>query len=224
MFDRGPAWLVLAVLAAIQPSDAGLAQTAPPAAAGDGTARPWLLAVGAQRDEEANSSLLASISVPATEKTWFSASAGRSRATEGGADVLADLLELGVDHRFGLVGLSVAGQRWGDAGSLESSDWSGTVYFRTDRLRIGIELERRDIDVHFRVTDLLGRVHLRKASLEADGRGLSLMASATETLRFYAYAMDWDYSRNLRVLPLIERLNLLSTSALTLANGFVEAP
>ena len=195
---------------------------APAGSASNDNGRPWVVGLAGQFDDESNSSLLTMFNLAAADSTWFSLTAGQSDAPASGANVEATTLEAAVDHQFGLVGLSISGGTWGDSSSLESTDWRGSIYFRTDRFRVGLERQRRDIDIHFTITGLLGRTDARVANLTGDGTGLSFRVDLTPRWQLFGSWMDFDYSRNLTLLPLVDRLNFLSTSALTLANSFTD--
>jgi hypothetical protein len=181
---------------------------------------PWVLGVAAQTDDESNRSVLSTLNVGVGEETWLSVSAGRSRAPANRADVVADTVEFGLDHRFGLVGLTAHIEQWGDSKSLESSNRSASIYFQTDKFRIALEHEKRDIDIHFTVT-VLGRPFSRTAQLDSHGSRVSASVDVAQKWRLYGSRMQHSYSRNLTLLPLVDRLNFLSTSSLTLANSFV---
>jgi hypothetical protein len=182
----------------------------------------WLLGVAAQIDEEKNESLLATANWGVAEATWLSFSAGQSRADETAADVEATTLEAAVDHRFGLVGVEFAAQLWGDPDSVESTDLSGTVYFQGDSFRVGLGLTQRDIDIVFTLTGPLGRTFERKAPVGAGGMALTFRYTFNERWQLFAAHSEFDYDRDLSLLPRIDRLNFLSTSALTLADSFIE--
>lgn len=219
------AFRLLAIGAVLAPLSVSYAQVPPAATEGFGErdgAVDWVLGVAAEVDDESNDSMLTTFNLGVSEATWLSASAGRSRAPTAGADVEARTLELGVDHSFGLVGISFFAERWGDSDSLESRDRRASVYFQTDRFRVGLEREHRRIDIHFTVTDLLGDIDFRTTGLSANGTGVSLRARVGERWRLYGSRMAYRYTRNLGLLPRIARLNLLGTSTLTLANSFVD--
>lgn len=200
----------------------GTATRAQDTGAGTADAVEWIVGMSAQLDDESNDSFLAMFDLGLSEATWVSFAAGQSHSPAAAADVTADTLEIGVDHRFGLVGVSLLAERWGDSGNLVSADWRGSIYLATERFRLGLEREHRDIDIYFTVTDLLGRTDLRMAGLNADGTGLTFRVGIAERLQLYGSWIGYDYSRNVSLLPRVASLNFLSTSALTLANSFVD--
>ncbi|HLF10426.1 MAG TPA: hypothetical protein VJA26_04365 [Gammaproteobacteria bacterium] len=183
---------------------------------------PWAIGLAGQVDDESNSSLFATFNWGVARSTWLSFSAGRSRSPAERADVSAQTWTAGVDHRFGLVGVTFQVERWGDPDALESEDWGGSFYIQQQRLRIALEHESRDIDIPFTLTGPFGGTLPRTAQLSADSLGLSMRVQPAERWQLYFSATEHDYERDLVLLPRIDRLNLLSTSTLTLANSFVD--
>ncbi len=188
----------------------------------DEISNPWVLGVSTQFDDTNSQSLLATFDWGVNSSNWLGFAWGESRSPGTRADLEAEALSARLDHRFGVVGFTVEAERWGDSSALESSDYSGSVYFRTERFRLALEQERRDIEIHFTLPGLADRPLRRTANADADGTSLSLQYWPTERLQLYALARRYDYSRNLAVVPRIDALNLLSTSALTLANSLVD--
>ena len=178
--------------------------------------------MGVQADDESSTGASASFDYALTAETWLLASVGSARSPRDRADVSAASYVFGVDHRFGLVGANFALERWGDSGTVESTDYEAALYFRTDQWQVEVGYERREIDIAYSFTGPLGREIEGKAPLDADGVSLSLNGTLTSRVRLFASATTYDYSRNLTVLPRVAALNLLSASTLTLANSFVD--
>jgi hypothetical protein len=195
------------------------AQADPPSLQSAGT---WALGLALQVDEESNDSKLATFNWGVTSSTWLSFAAGRSTSPADQADVTADTLVASVDQRFGRVGVAFEVEHWGDPDALESEDLRGTFYVERERFRVGFTYETRDIDVPFTLTGPLGRTISRNVGVGADGVAVDLRVSPAERWQLYFGASEHDYERDLAVLPRIDRLNLLSTSTLTLANSFVD--
>ena len=213
-FSIARACVALAGAAAVLAShaeEAGLAQR-----------RAWIAAVAAQTDDASSEAFLASFDLSLGEDTWLSLGAGRSRSAESAGDVVADSLRVGVDHRFGKIGISFDAERWGDAGAFESTDFGAAVYVQSERLRVGLGRERRAIDIEFGVLGALDRTLTRTAGVDADGTRFDLRLQVARRWQVHASATEYDYSRNVAALPRIEQLNLLSASALTLAHSMVE--
>lgn len=179
----------------------------------------WVVGISAERDDDSNDSLLTSYDLAVSDATWLSFSVGRSRAERPG--VVADSLEVRIDHRFGLVGVSLSRERWGDPGDLETADLRASLYFAGGRFRVGIDRDKRDIDIYYTLPPLFDRPEVRTADPSADGTGISLRLGLAERWQLYGSWMDYDYPPNLRLLPRIANLNLLGASALTLANSFL---
>jgi hypothetical protein len=182
----------------------------------------WLLGVGAQVDEDSNDSLLATLDVGVERKTWLSLTAGRSTSPADRADIEANTFVLGVEHRFPKVGFTLEAEKWGDSGVLETQSFAGSVYFDRDDWRVGFRYGARDIDIPFTATGPLGNTFQRTVGVDADSYGFDARVAVAEHWKLYLGLTEYDYSRNLRVLPRIDALNLLSTSTLTLANSFID--
>lgn len=207
----------LALTVALAPALAAGAQSTPP----DET-RGWVLGLNAQADEHDAHSLYASSYVGVGSRTWLNFAAGKSSSPIESTDIEANTLLLGVDHRFDKVGFTLEAERWGDSGELETTDYSGSVYFDRDRWRIGFGYEHRDIEIPITVTGPLGRTFSRTVKSSADGFSFDAKVSMAKRWRLYLGLEEFDYERNLAVLPRIAALNFLSASALTLANSFLD--
>jgi hypothetical protein len=182
----------------------------------------WALGLAGQVDEYSNDSLLGTVNWGVTADTWLSFSAGRSTSPADRADVRADTLLAAVDHRFETVGFSFEIERWGDPESLETDDLRGTVYIQRLDWRIAFRYGSRDIHIPFTLTGPLGGTLQRTARVGADSYGLDARVSLAERWRLYLGFTEHGYERDLALLPRIDRLNLLSTSTLTLANSFLD--
>ena len=214
---RAASWL-LALTAALAAVGAGQAQSISP----DQERAGWMLGLTAQADEHDAHSLYATSYVGVGSRTWLSFAAGKSRSPIESTDIEADTLRAGIDHRFDKVGFTLEAERWGDSGELETTDYSGSVYFDRERWRIGFGYERRNIEIPFTVTGPLGRTFSRTVDLAADGISFDADVTLAERWRLSIGIEELDYERDLAVLPRIASLNLLSASALTLANSFLD--
>lgn len=181
-----------------------------------------MLALSAQRDDDAYEQAIASFHLGVTENTWLSLTAGRSRAPSTEPDVSASLSAIGLEHDFGRIGFSVSFEDWGDAGNLESRDWHGEVFFGDERYRVALMRETRAIDIYYSGGGILLPTDLRRAEIDADALGVDWRFRLTPGWRTYGTWMSYDYPRRLALVPRVDRLNLLSTSAVTLAYGFVD--
>ena len=72
------------------------------------------------------------------------------------------------------------------------------------------------------MTGPLGGTFEGEVDVPADGLSLDAQRGLAERWRLYLGLREYDYERNLNVLPRIESLNWLSTSTLTLANSFLD--
>jgi hypothetical protein len=182
----------------------------------------WMLGLGAQADEDDGDSVLGSLFVGVGSSTWLTFAAGRSSSPADRADIEADSLSIGVDHKFERVGFTLDAERWGDSGVLETEDLGASVYFDRERWRIGLGYETRDIEIPFTLTGPLGGTLQRSVDVSADSFSVDARFAVGEQWQLYFGLAEHDYERNLNVLPRIDSLNLLSMSTLTLANGFLD--
>jgi hypothetical protein len=182
----------------------------------------WMLGLGAQVDEDESDSLQGTLNVGVAKSTWLLFGAGTSSSPADRADIEADTLSIGVDHRFAAVGFTFDVAQWGDSGALETQDLKGSVYFDRERWRIGFGYETRDIEIPFTLTGPLGGTLRRTAQVSADNISIDARIALGARSQLYLRAAEHDYERDLNVLPRIDSLNLLSTSTLTLANSFLD--
>jgi hypothetical protein len=200
---------------------AGIA-AAQPRAEADDVKGSWMLGLGAQVDEDSNDSALGTFNVGVGRTTWLSVALGSSSSPADRADIEADTFVIGIDHRLPKVGFTLEAEEWGDSGVLEAQDLSGSVYFDRESWRIALGYETRDIDIPFTVTGPLGNTFQRTLQTGAESYSVDARVALGEYWRLYLGIADYDYERNLNALPRIDSLNLLSTSALTLANSFID--
>ncbi len=203
-------------------SSGALAQDGSQIASQDDEFQPWALGFTLQTDEYDSQSLFTSFNWGVTENTWLFVSAGRSTSPADRADISTDDILVGVDHSFGIVGATLELEQWGEDNAVESSDVRGSIYLHGDRYNVGIEHERRDIDLTFFLPGPRDRRIARSTSLTGEGTGIFFRADLTDWWRVYGSAREYDYSRPLAILPRLDVLNLLSTSTLTLANSFLD--
>ena len=218
MHSRRAVGWPLALTAALASVAAGQAQSTPL----DEDRAGWMLGLNAQADEHDAHSLYATSYVGVGSRTWLTFAAGKSSSPIESTDIEADTFLVGIDHRFDKVGFTLEAERWGDSGELETTDFSGSVYFDRDRWRVGFGYEHRDIEIPFTVTGPLGRTFSRTVDLAADGLSFDANVTLAERWRLYVGLEEFDYERDLAVLPRIASLNFLSASTLTLANSFLD--
>ena len=188
----------------------------------DDSFRPWAIGLAVQTDEYHSQSVYTTFNWGVAANTWLFFSAGQSTSPAELADVSTNDLLAGIDQSFGLFGMTFEVEQWGQKDEVESFDYRGSFYLHGERFNIGLERERRDIDLTFSFLDPLDRAVTRTTELTGEGTGIFFRADLTDWWRVYGSARDYDYSRDLRVLPRLDVFNLLSTSTLTLANSFLE--
>lgn len=182
----------------------------------------WVLGLTLQTDEQQSESIYTTLNWGVTDDTWLYFAAGRSTSPTNRADITTNDLIASVDHNFGWLGASFEIEQWGEKDAVESFDYRGSLYFHGDRFNVGVELERRAIDLPFSLIGPRDRPVQRTVEMPGEGTGLFFRFDLTDWWRVYGSARQYDYSRNLTVLPRLDVINLLSTSALTLSNSFLE--
>lgn len=180
----------------------------------------WMIGLLAQADDESSRGAAASFGYGLGASTWLSALITNSSSPSDRANISADAFVFGLNHRFEHAGVSFELEDWGDSGAVESQDFAASVYFHGDRFEVDFGLERRNIDITF-LLPVGDRVFARKVPLDADGWSLGVMLRAGAAVRVYYDYRDYDYSRDLTVLPRIQEFSRLNGSALTLANSFL---
>ncbi len=154
-----------------------------------------------------------------TEKTWLSATAAKAEA-QGVISELNTLYgDIGLDHYFDPIGIRIGAAYWGDEDILDSVDFRGSVYLRTEAITFAVDYERRNFDFLFEVAPLLER---RQVEFDADGYGLNFRAKTGERVSLFIRGMSYDYSVDLTRLQNISDLNFLSASRLSLANSLLD--
>jgi hypothetical protein len=131
-------------------------------------------------------------------------------------------LGAGIEHDFGPMGLGLSYEDWGDPGNLESLSWRGELIFSDDDFRLALSYEARAIEISFSGSGAPLPTDRRRFTLDADGIGLSGRYRISSAWQIFGAFMDYDYPRRIGVVPRADRLNLLSTSAVTLAYSFVD--
>jgi hypothetical protein len=187
-----------------------------------GSDNGWVVILSALQDEDSYEHSLASFHFAFQDETWVSVTAGRSHAPSTEQAVSADLFALSIDHNFGPIGFALSAERWGDDNNLESQDWRGEIFFDRDRYRFAVVRERRAIDIFFSPFGPPLLTDLRRVGIDADGLGFNWRFQLAPNWQTYGSWMDYDYPRGIRLIPRADRLDLLSTSAVTLAYSFID--
>jgi hypothetical protein len=181
----------------------------------------WTLGIAASSDDQSNHLAVVSFAAAVTAKTWLSAFIGDTRSPRSRADIAATTHAVSLDHRVGLFGVRVGAERWGDSGSIESTDYQAGFYVQTERIKADLGFERRNIDLTASFAGLNDRIVSRTVPLVADGIAVAVRIEATDRVTVRFRLDDYDYPPGLTVLPRIDTLNSLNASTLTLAKGFV---
>ena len=181
----------------------------------------YAFAAGFAVDEEGGWSLSALADVGFTESNGVTISAGRSEADTVAAEIVTRAFNVAFRQRFGEFGLRVGAGVWGDPDRLDSRDLELGVDWDNGRWRIGLEAERRDIDLTLAriFVDPLIPPETITASAEATGVGASIRYRAANRFSISLRGRRYDYDRNLNALQFLDFVRLVSPTTLTLAGS-----
>lgn len=182
-------------------------------------ANPIVVGLGFETDDADSRSYTAFADVGLGENTWLSGAVATTETERQFFDVNNKLADIALDHHFDPVGIRIGVGYWGDEDLLESTDLRGAVYLRGDRGSVSLDYQRRDFEL---TLPALLTDEPRTFGLEADGIGLSASLSVNDRVRIYASGMDFDYSRDIRLQPNVDRLRLFNLSRLSIVNSLVD--
>ncbi len=183
------------------------------------SANPIVVGLGFETDDADSRSYTAFADVGLGENTWLSGAVATTETERQFFDVNNKLADIALDHHFDPVGIRIGVGYWGDEDLLESTDLRGAVYLRGDRGSVSLDYQRRDFEL---TLPALLTDEPRTFGLEADGIGLSASLSVNDRVRIYASGMDFDYSRDIRLQPNVDRLRLFNLSRLSIVNSLVD--
>lgn len=184
-------------------------------------ARDYVVAAGVGFDDAGGYTVNLLGDVAVGEQTWFGLSAGLTRAETFGGRIETQTLSATLTHEFGRFGVTAGLGTWGDEDALESRDYRAGFYYRGERWRIGVDTERRDIDLTFgfRPENPLIPLIQRDASARADGVGASIRYRSANDTRWYVRGRRYDYNRDLNRLTALDLIRRLTPTTLILADG-----
>ena len=182
-------------------------------------ANPIIVGVGGEVDTADSRSLSLFTEVGIGDDTWVSAAFGWTDSDREVVDITTKYADIAIDHHFRPLGFRLSAAYWGDDDLLDSNDLRASLYLRGDKGSLALELQRRQFDLTIGAGILLDRVVVE---FEADGIGFSGSLPLNERLTVYANAMDYDYSRDIRIQPNVDTLRLFSRSRLSMINSLVD--
>ena len=186
---------------------------------GSAMAEGFVLGIGAAADTEDGRAYSAFGDFGVGEKTWLSATVGRTETDLLFSDFATQFYDVGYDHWFEPVGIRIGASYWGDPDILDSNDLRGSIYYRNDAITLAADYERRDFDFTFESIALQQRI---TAEFSADGWGLTARFKAADRVSLHLGGMRYDYSRNIRINPEIDTLRFLAVSRLSLINSLLD--
>lgn len=180
-----------------------------------------MLGAGVGFDDNGGLSLVALADVAVTKRTWLTLSGGFADSETRTDDLRTRSLSLGLTQQFEKLRFSINAGRWGDSDNLESDDVQLAGYWDNQRWRLGVNLERRDIELSFLTPSPVDGQPpvLRQATATADGLGLSVRYRFENQLALSLSVKDFDYDRNLNRLTSLDFIRRISPTTLTLAGA-----
>lgn len=180
----------------------------------------YIVGFGIEGDtaEGLSASLLGDVAL--SENTWLTGAIAKSTVDLPRMQTIETLYgDLGVDHFVDPVGVRLGVAYWGDSDILDSRDWRGSLYWKSDKAMLAGDFEYRDFRFELPATDFFaGRV----ARFDANGIGLSTRFDLSDKVSLGLHGMDYDYSVNLRLDSNRGILDLFSFSRLSLINSLVD--
>lgn len=175
--------------------------------------------VGAGVEADNDSALAATLSAELglAKETWLSTAIAKSRVDlPRGASIDTIYADLGIDHWFQPVGIRAGIAYWGDSDILDSIDYSGSIYWRNDKVSITGRYEYRDFTFDiFRDNLLPGQ----DFEFHANGAGLAARFEISPGVDLSFAGMDYEYDVNLRLDANRPIVDFLSVSRLSLLNS-----
>ena len=189
--------------------------------AGDAlAAEGWIAGVGAEADTTDGLAGVVFADIAVSEKTWLTASIGGNTVELPRRQSIDTRFgRLGIDHWFEPVGVKLDVSYWGDSDVLDSLDWGGSLYWRSDRVMLAGDYEYREFRFTIPRTE---RFPGRTIDFDAHGVGLTTRFELTESVNLGFAGMTYDYSVDLRLDDNRGLLDLLSFSRLSLINSLVD--
>ncbi len=184
----------------------------------------WAFTAGVQADDEDARAVQAGFSYALSDAAWLNADAGFTRqATPPGEPTIESrFIGLGLDYNFGPAGMQLNADYWGDPGELTRNSLIAGVYHATENARVSVQGFYRDYTLTARIPDDFGNLlDLREFDMSGTGLGGTLRMSGDRW--FGGLRGAWfDYSRDPQILRSRTAFRVLSLSALTLANSFLD--
>ena len=180
----------------------------------------YILGAGLEGDSQDGFAVAAIGDFSVAEETWISATAANYSADSAvPQDLDTWYANLRIDHWWNPIGIRAGVAYWGDNDTLDSTDFQGSAYWRSDRLSISADYQYRDFEIVLPATDFF---ESRKVGFGADGIGLSARVEITDSVSFGLSGMDYDYDVNIRLDSNRPLLQLLTFSRLSLINSLVD--
>ena len=185
-------------------------------------AEGWIAGGGIEGDTSDGLAGVAFADIAISEKTWLTGSVGGNRVELSRRQSNQTRFgSLGVDHWFDPVGVKLDISYWGDSDILDSHDWGGSLYWRSDRVLLAGDYEYRDFSFTIPATQQFpGRTFY----FDAHGIGLTARFDLTESASLGFSGKSYDYSIDLRLDDSRPILDLLSFSRLSLINSHEDYP
>ncbi len=180
----------------------------------------YVIAAGYQGDSADAQALAVAADLQVTESTWWSISSGHNSVDlPRGTSLDTNYLDIGVDHYFDPIGARFEVAYWGDADLLDSVDARASLYWRNERVTIGVNGEYRDFEFELPTTPVFDE---REVRFHAKGIGMDARFALTDTVDFRVSGIRYDYSVPLQIDANRDIVDFLGISRLSLVNSLVD--
>lgn len=154
------------------------------------------------------------------DRTWLSAALAKNTTKlPRNIDLDTVFADIGIDHWFEPVGIRASISYQGDHDILESVNFRGAVYWRSEKVTISGDVEYRDYELDYPATDVLA---VRTIRFDVKGLGLTTRFDLSDKVDFSLYGMNYDYKANFRSAENDRILVFLSASRLNLLNSLLD--
>ena len=186
-----------------------------------GAADGYAAAAGLAIDEAGGWSVSALADIGFTPSNGITLAATRSEADIDEDTLVSRYLTAAFRQDFGAFGIRLGAGTWGDPDRLESRDLEAGVYWDTAHWHVGVDVQRRDIDLELtrRITDPIDTIRTVTAEATADGIGGSVRYRGAGEFSVSLRGRRYDYDRNLNLLQFVDFIRLISPTTLTLAGS-----
>lgn len=181
----------------------------------------YVVGAGVEADTADASAVGVSAELGLAADTWLSMALARNDVELlRGISINTLYADIGIDHWFKPLGIRAGLAYWGDEDVLDSTDLSGSLYWRNDKIRVSADYEYRDFSFEIFRED---RQSGQDVEFHAQGIGLSLRFELSDVVDLTLSGIDYDYNVDLSRAANLPITDFLSVSRLSLINSLVDS-